>query len=118
MVLNDQDFTMSAANDKTLICNITKDDGSPKNLTSASAVWILSKTPMDPYLVRKTSVSGSIAITVPVSGQLQVLIYPDDTKTLAPGTYYHELGIADSSSVFQTYLTGEMVLLPSKARLS
>jgi hypothetical protein len=94
---------------------VVNDAGEPKDLASASAIWVLKrfvegvaellrKVPViDPNQVEYT---GRVALSVPAS----------DTFTLASGRYYYELQITDAAGKTRKVAYGNVLLYPTAIR--
>ena len=78
---------------KILAYAVTNEAGVAVNVTGATCLWELSRTPGGIAILTKTTSSG-----ISVSGTtIEVTIDAADTVTLE-GLYYHELTILDTAS--------------------
>ncbi len=87
-------------------------DGNPVNLTGASLVWALGRTPAGPLLVEKT-VGQGIVITGASTGEFRIDIEPADTTNLKPGTYYHVCRAKEADGTVSTVLDGHIQIQQS-----
>lgn len=84
--------------------------GIAKSLAGATLLYRLSKSVNRPVLIEKTVGDGITLISSGTTGQLQVTFDPEDTETLAPGDYYHELSITDADGKQSVALTGNITI--------
>lgn len=103
MTLRNQNFTMYAGNNKTIVVTITKEDGSAIDLTGYTSVWAIRQ---------KESSTKNDAVITNVTGQgnqLTITLVPEDTQNLA-GTYFHECQITDMFGYVSTVFTGMVII--------
>ncbi|MDR7237106.1 hypothetical protein J2Y02_001717 [Neobacillus drentensis] len=106
--MTNQNFSMYAGDSKSIIIPVTKDDGSPLNLTGAAVKWGVRK--------RESSTTNDIlkespAITVSGS-EITISLAPVDTETLT-GSYYHECELTDQQGNVSTLFVGLVTITKS-----
>ena len=107
------DFTMHQGETKTLNFTITDAAGDAVALAGASATWKMAlnpNIPADSETLKKTSADAEITFADNVA---TVAIDPEDTATVAPGVYYHELRITDAVATVESPTTGYLVIIES-----
>lgn len=83
------DITVFAYEDWPLQFTIKDEDGVTKNLTGATATWVLKRGPGGAEILRKTTVAG--ITNGGAAGTLTVDVTETDTQALGAGLYYHEM---------------------------
>lgn len=89
---------------KILSFAITNSSGVAKDLTSASAKWVLTGGRNGTAIITKTSVDGDITFD---SNLVNVLLEETDTETLC-GLYYYELRITDGGGKSEVVAKGNL----------
>lgn len=107
-------FMVHKGSRKTLNITVTDENESVLDITGGLARWHVARSRYSTAaLIIKTSTGGSTEINFidSTAGRLDIELYRDDTLTISPGVYYHELQVVDSiGSPFQTlegYVTFE-----------
>ena len=118
MTAEDQNFIMYPGDNK--IIRVTVDDGvlptaAVVDLSGVTeATWVLARRPGKPALVTKKLSLAEIAIPTPANGIIEVTLVPDDTKSLSPGNYYHELDVIDTG-IRSTVTSGKQLSIRSSS---
>lgn len=94
-----------------IVITITE-DGTAKDITDASAVWAMAKTPGGAPVYSASTVSG-IAITDAAAGELTITISATDSAAFYERIYYHELQLTDGASKTSVTTTGQVSVLKS-----
>lgn len=84
-----QDFDMWQKEDKVIEFTIASKDGSAKDLSGGSAVWMVS---CSPAIVKSTSNGG-----ITIDGNKVTVMLADTDTTDIQGTFYHELRTVDAN---------------------
>lgn len=84
---------------------VTSDGSSPVDITGATIVFRLKRTPNGDVLVSKSSAAGSteVEITDAANGQYKVKLLPSDTRGLRQGLYCYDIWIQDIPSAGDEY---------------
>lgn len=106
MSMLNQNFSMFAGDTKNLNFTITLTG----TIVGSTVVWGLIK---DGVVVLQKSTANGGGITITGAGAFTVLLSPNDTVNLAPGTYSHEAESTDGSGNVATLAAGECTLLAS-----
>jgi hypothetical protein len=111
MTTTGQNFTMWQGEDKTITVSLTNSSGSPYGDTDGLVfTWkVATSESATTALITKATGSG---ITNGTS-QITIAIDEADTDDMAPGTYYHELRVVDTSSDHDVVLCGGLTLKDS-----
>lgn len=117
MTKRNQHFEMHAGDTVDLECVVTdQDTGGRKNLAGATIVWVLYDEASSAAVLTKTTATvGDITDVDGLNGLFTVALVPADTADIAPGTYYHESKITDSSGNVATVFTGRVKIFASRA---
>lgn len=92
--------------------SVENPDGTSKDLTSATAEWLLFENESDldaDALLTKTTGGGGISITDAANGKLTVSIDTNDTSSLV-GQKHHRLRVTDSDGDRVTVFTGTFTI--------
>lgn len=111
MAAINQNFTMYMGDDKQLNFTILDEAGATVSLENSAAIWVMVnmvKVPTTP--VRKTTEDGGITHTGNI---YHVFIDSDDTLTILPGKYQHELRMTNSDGKESVVASGEVIIYPS-----
>lgn len=109
-----QDVTIYAGNTANIKVTVYDSDSSNwrKNLTGCSIKWVMYDPDDTGVILTKTD---EIVVTDAIDGQLTVPLAPADTETVTPGNYCHEAEITDASGNVSTVMTGDFIVLESRA---
>lgn len=115
-----QDITHWCGDSRTITIPVKDAAGGNVDLAGASARWWMGKSKTASgasVYVKKTTADSSIEITN-ASGLYSLVVYldPDDTKTLSPGSCYHEAEVTDASGNVSTVCIGAFVLVRDMVR--
>jgi len=89
-----ENLTLFAYEDWPLVFSIVDESGAVKNLTSATAVWVLKRGgPRGAELLRKTTAALGGITNGGAAGTLAVDVTEVETQDFRAGAYYHELNI-------------------------
>lgn len=106
-----QNFTMYRNDSKTIKIAVVDKNEDPKNLSGASALWILKN---DAQRAQVTKRSGGNGITfVDINGTsdgIQIALASTDTSGLNDGIYYHQADVTDSEGNRATVATGKITI--------
>jgi uncharacterized protein YjdB len=97
---------------------VEEDDGTPKNLTSASISFALSRYRGDETVVEKTDSDPGTEITDAQNGKLTVRLEPSDTEGLGRDEgeeYDYEIEVTDSVGDVATVTVGTFTLYTDMA---
>jgi hypothetical protein len=118
-----QNWQLDLDRSYVLVIPIMNLDGSPAQLSGASATWGLGLNASSTRLIMKSTGSGGITLThdssIPPVWTAQVSINPVDTNNLAnlvPGLFYHELTIVDVTGAIVNVTKGSVTVLDSLNR--
>ncbi len=101
MATKDQNFEMWAGDYKKIVFVVQDVEA----LTGASAKWIMAQSSKsEPLLVKDCTINKN---------EFAVEILSNDTKTIVPGTYYHEAVVTDTQNHTATVATGKVTINPS-----
>jgi hypothetical protein len=113
MTLIEQHIGMYKGNTQNLAVTVKNSDGSIKDLSSASATFVLYNDATKVVYVTKLTPSD-IVITNPTGGILVVKMVPADTSTLKAGPWYHyEVEVKDAGNNESTVISGNFTLWES-----
>lgn len=110
MTVSNQNIDMFVGETKVVSIAVTGQNGGPQTLTGATTAWYLRSQQGATALLSKTP---TLTNTNDTDDTLTFTLAPVDTASLAPGSYWHECEVTDSSSVNSVVCTG---LLTLKAR--
>jgi hypothetical protein len=113
MTLVEHNLEMYKGDTKFLVDTVYNTDGSLKDLTDASIVWVLYDANTKEILASKTTPSD-IQILDAKGGVLQINISWEDTEHLKSGPWYrYEIKVLDAASNISTVNTGAFTLWES-----
>lgn len=119
MTKQNQDFEIWQGVKRTVKIPVVDDADAAYTMTSATPEWRMFKSKLDDQADAVLSKTGGDIAIVNLDGTndgVQFDIDPDDTKSIAPGTYYHEVRVIDVSGNEEVVTTGDVVLHPSPTR--
>lgn len=105
------DFTMYAGDTKALVVTVKDETGTVVDLTDATIVWSLAKSPRSTVLVSKQAGAGIVIETPASAGILTITMDAEDTADLE-GRHYHEVEITDQQDRVSTVFTGHINIRP------
>ena len=107
MTATRQDVELAAGSDKILEVTITDEAGQPLDLSGlTAATWSVLDRETAQVILQHT-LAGSIVVTDPVAGKLQVRLVPADTVDLA-GLFEHQLRTVDAANNSAVVTTGTL----------
>jgi hypothetical protein len=101
-----ENIYLIAGNARDVVANI--DMGAP-DFTGFQIKWYLKPFIGEDPVLTKDSTNGATS----AGKQITIRLKTADTKTLAPGTYWHELKIVDQNNEETTLVCGDFVLYAS-----
>lgn len=111
-----QNFDHWRGDSKHISIPVKDEDGTAIDLTGGSARWWLGKSASatgSGVLVKKSSGAGLTLSQVNGFWTALVVLDPEDTQALRPGSYYHELEIIDADGAVSTVTTGTVNIRPT-----
>jgi hypothetical protein len=115
MPATNQNLTVYAGNDVTINIPVLDDSGNKVDLSGATVRWWMGKsvtaTGTSIFLEKISPATITIDIATDVDTAV-IALHRADTKTIKPGTYYHECEVVDSSGNVTTVTTGQFILKP------
>lgn len=115
MTETNQDFTWQQNDSKELRIDVTKDDGSEKDLSGATIKWGMAPEEGSATIITKSSGDGEITIAdddgTGTKSTAVVTLNGADNADVDPGVYYHELHVDDGSND-TTPTTGDVTIKP------
>lgn len=105
---NNQDATVVAGDDLELAVTVTE-NGSPKDISGATATWALAEARGGAVVLSKDTSAG-IAVTDAPAGELTIRLSSAETTGLA-GSYYHECSLTDGAGNTVTVLSGALIMI-------
>lgn len=108
-----QNFDMIAGDTLNLNVTVYDENGVNKDIANSTIKWVLYDEATDTAVLTKTT-SSDIAITNGLYGQFTVPLSPANTVSVAPGVYYHEAEVTDSSGNVSTVLIGHVTINPTR----
>jgi len=117
MPATNQDITHYKGDDGQIRITAKDADGNAVDLTDATARWWMAKAVTstgDNILIQKSTADGGIVISED-SGFwiLTIELLPEDTESLTPGKWYHELEVVDAAGDISTMTIGKFILKPT-----
>lgn len=113
----DQPVTMRRGTSREIIIPVTDENGTPLDLTNASARWWVGQSvdATGAEIIIEKSTADGIAITkVGTTWQLNIAVFPLDTETQEPRlSYYHEAEVTDQAGSVYVVASGTFQLLPA-----
>jgi hypothetical protein len=107
-----------AGNTLYLRPTVRSSDNRVVDIRGASAVWVLYNDPAAPFesaAVEKTTADGSIRLTDPQNGELEIEVEAGDTEGLgAPdgAVWYHRCDLTDDRGDRSTIFHGKLPIYP------
>jgi hypothetical protein len=117
MTVSGQNFDVFQGDTKKIIFTAYDENDVVLDLTAyASSIhWVMYKLTTKTLVLEKSVTSGQIEVPTPTNGKIELNLLPEDTLTIIPGNYSHELEISSSSSDISTISTGIVKIIYSKA---
>ena len=81
--------------------------GSPVNINDYTVKWQIKKSISGLPLITKQTVDNGIEIIDAMAGKFQVKLYPEDTRDLPAGEYYHEALLTTPGGEYVTLTNNE-----------
>ena len=113
---NDDTDTIHVGEDKTLRFTIYQSDGTTvQNITGMAVEFVIREHDESPVaLLTKTTGGGTIVLTTPTSGILDVTLLDTDTETWKPKVYRYALRRTDAGSE-TVWAYGDIPFAPASA---
>ena len=109
-VLEYQNISFIAGNDKSYVVPVEDDDDLPKDLTGASITWVVQGTIGGYEYIKKEVGSGIIIVDLDATNDAFIVTFtPSDTENMN-GIYYYEAAVKDSTDVFSTVIRGKFII--------
>lgn len=85
-------LALKQGNDYTITYNILNENGSVKDLTGTQLLqYALSEARHKPSIIDFTNVDARLNIADAAAGKVELKLTSEDLKSIAEGTYYHEI---------------------------
>lgn len=108
-----QDFSLKQGEYKQVTIAVVDSSNVPVNLTGYTLDWGLWRG--STRLLTKSYGSGITLVNVSGTNDgLRITLAASDTRTLAPGTYYHECRVTNASSQPEVVAAGDVKINESK----
>jgi hypothetical protein len=118
MSIDTNKINMFLRDDRTLLVEVTYEDGSPVDLDDAKIWFTIKQKTSDPdanaiLSKRNTAAGGSddeIKIATPsTNGQAQVYLVPDDTDPINPGVYSYDVQVVLGNGKTYTVVRDQII---------
>ena len=105
--------TLFQGDHETIAFEITDASGDPIDLTGVGITWALATTSRadDPTL--EATRDAGITVIDPAAGRFDVELDSNETATLGPQSYYHEVELIDDNGDVTTVFSGYLSVKPT-----
>jgi hypothetical protein len=109
---NIEDIEIYAGDTKSIVLTVLNTDGSAKDLTDASIIWVIFDENTEEVLVEKDETEMT-PIDIP-NGIIGITLLSADTENIRPAPWYrHECEVTDIGGNVSTVVVGNFTIMES-----